>query len=463
VSDLSAARALAPPSLAAHAAIARTALRQALSERTALVGRLAFYAILLLVFSRLWQAVAERGALGSVGTRDLLWYLAITEWIVLALPPLHLDIEADLRSGDLAAQLSRPVPYLSARLAGAAGDFALRSVSLGAAAVVIATWFAGGLPADPRGLLLAIPLGLLGSALGLLFLAWIGLFAFWLHDVSPIYWIWQSSSGWHSHQLRVRSPLRFAGALVGTNLRASFALRGAFLAQLAFMALNNVVWFSIWWLFFERFEQVRGWRVTDLMLLFGTVATAFGVTVVLAGGVRELARTIQDGELDALLTQPRSPLFQAIASRSVASGWGDALSGMVLVILSGYLDPGRLPLAAVAIAASATVFVSTGVLLHSLAFFAGRVDSFARQVFEFVLTISIYPESLFTGALQLMLYTLVPAGFIGFLPARLVREPSPLVLLAVLCGALAYASLAVLVFRAGLRRYTSGSRFTLRG
>src|SRR5688500_8985535 len=49
-----------------------------------------------------------------------------------------------------------------------------------------------------------------------------------------------------------RMTMRFFIALLQTNLRASFALRAAFWMQAGFMALNNVLFFTIWWILFDR-------------------------------------------------------------------------------------------------------------------------------------------------------------------------------------------------------------------
>ena len=74
----------------------------------------------------------------------------------------------------------------------------------------------------------------------------------------------------------MRSLLRFLAALVVTNWKACLALRGAFLVQAGAMALNNLLFFATWWIFFSRFEEVRGWQVGDMLALFGIVASGFG-------------------------------------------------------------------------------------------------------------------------------------------------------------------------------------------
>ena len=177
-----------------YAAVAGTAVRQSLGERSALLGRMGFYALILFIFSRLWAVVGERAPIPGATPRDLLWYLALTEWVVLSFPLIHLHIEADVQRGDIAYRLPRPISYLGARLAEEAGDFLVRFVTLGAAGFVLACTLAGGLPTDPSGLLLSVPLVVLAGWVGLCFHAAIGLSSVWLQDCSPVYWIWQKAA-----------------------------------------------------------------------------------------------------------------------------------------------------------------------------------------------------------------------------------------------------------------------------
>jgi ABC-2 type transport system permease protein len=122
-----------------------------------------------------------------------------------------------------------------------------------------------------------------------------------------------------------------------------------------------------------------------------------------------------------------------------------------------------LPLVAVAIAASALVFVATGIVFFSLAFWLGKVETVARQLWELLITFALYPEPLFGGVLRLALFTVLPAGFVGYLPVRVVHAPTFLNVALLVTGAAAYLAVAVLVFDRGLRRYASGSRFSTFG
>ena len=257
--------------------------------------------------------------------------------------------------------------------------------------------------------------------------------------------------------------LAFARALIATNLKAALALRGAFVIQVVFMLLNNGTFFVFWWALMHQVSALRGWRLGDIQLLFGVVAAGFGLAVTVAGGVRHLGRFIEEGYLDTLLTQPRSVLVYALGVRSQPSGFGDLLSGMLFIAWSGQVSWRMVPIVLAVILASALVFVASGIVFFSLAFWLGRVETLARQLWELLITFSLYPEPLFGGMLRLALFTILPAGFVGYLPARVVHAPSLLHVSLLAVGAGTYLALAVVVFDRGLRRYASGSRFSTFG
>ena len=260
----------------------------------------------------------------------------------------------------------------------------------------------------------------------------------------------------------MRRTAGFLVALIATNVKASFALRGAFFIQAAAMLLNNLIFFVMWWIFFDRFHEVRGWRLPDMLAIYGTIAGAFGLSVVLMAGTRDLTRLIVEGDLDSFLGLPKSPLLQAAASRSQASGWGDMASAVLLIGLSGYLSPGRALAGSIGILCGATVFTATTIVLHSLAFWLGNTGTLSQQASEFLVLFSAYPKTIFSGALKVALFTIIPAGFIAYLPVDLIRAPNATLLATVVVSAVVYAALAGWVFDRGLRRYESGNRFGVR-
>jgi ABC-2 type transport system permease protein len=179
----------------AVAAFAQLGWRQVASERLALAGRAVLYVVVLGIFWRLWQAT-PLGELAppAPDAAGLLWYLAITEWIVFSGGLPYCDVEADIASGQIAVALQRPVSYGIATLARWGGGAAYHLVVLGAVGIGAAWYLTGTIPltlAMAPGLVLS---GCLAVAMILLCHLQLGYLATWLASAAPAFWIWQKST-----------------------------------------------------------------------------------------------------------------------------------------------------------------------------------------------------------------------------------------------------------------------------
>jgi ABC-2 type transport system permease protein len=176
--------------VAKYVAFGRVAAAQVRHERSDLAGRVVFFAVILGVFSSLWRAAAEAGLPMGANPKQLLWYLAITEWITLSTPQIHLDLQDTIRRGDVIYRLGRPASFVLGELAAGVGQLAVRLPVLGLAAVVCAAWFTGWVP-SLAALAIVVPFGIAAAMMLTALHVWIGLLAFWLQDVSPVYWVCQ--------------------------------------------------------------------------------------------------------------------------------------------------------------------------------------------------------------------------------------------------------------------------------
>jgi ABC-2 type transport system permease protein len=244
-------------------------------------------------------------------------------------------------------------------------------------------------------------------------------------------------------------------------VRASFADRTNFLLQSLSMVVNNGFMLVLWFMFFAGFRSVGGWRLADMALLIGLIMSIVGVAGIAFGGYRDMAATILSGEIDALLTQPRSVLARLLSRDSSPSGWGDFVTAIVILVAFAGLSWRDLPLFAVGWLSGLIIYIAVAITFASLAFWISGARSLARDMTEFVILVSTYPGSIYSGASKLIAYTLLPAGFIVLTPVRLLRHPSFETLAVVVGAAAVYVAIAVGAFHIGLRRYRRGATPTM--
>jgi len=262
---------------------------------------------------------------------------------------------------------------------------------------------------------------------------------------------------------RIHNYLGLAAAYTRLNLNAQLAYRGAFAAQVLAMLLNDGVWVVFWTLFFTRFPVLRGWSVQDVLAIWAITAAGFGLAHAIYGNALDLAGVIVRGQLDAWMLYPRALLPHMLLGRMSASAWGDALFGYAVYFIFVRPDLAHALLFIGLSLAVALLFVGFSVLTGSLSFFLGNASGLADQWRFAMLTFSTYPAVLFDGAIKIVLYTLVPAGFVSYLPVQALRDLSLSNAALAAAGAFAILMAGVAVFYLGLRRYESGNLMEMRG
>lgn len=251
-------------------------------------------------------------------------------------------------------------------------------------------------------------------------------------------------------------------ALVDTWLAAwaeAWSNRRGFWFQVVVMVLNDAMWLVFWILFFREVGEIRGWDLDQLIVLQAILTTGGGITLGLLANARRLGPLILDGGLDAALALPRHALATILVRRVQPINVGDVLFGIALFGLFGDPTPTRTAVYAAGVVIATVMFTSCLVLAGSTAFWLGRPDA-GELGFHAVLLFPSYPVDVFTGVTKVLMFTVIPAGFITGLPTELVEEFDPAIFAATAAVATAFATAAVLVFDRGLRRYTSGAMWT---
>lgn len=162
-----------------------------LKNYKALIGLSIFLMTCLVIFAHLWKIAAAKTGTVNFSPEELLWYIAFNEWVLVSIPDTEEQMEDDLRSGRLSYLLPRPISYLGSTFATSLGALTGNLLVLGVITFLFTWMQVGALPFPLFGLPVTLVLGFAAGIVAIIFQMLIGLSAFWLHEVSPFYWLWE--------------------------------------------------------------------------------------------------------------------------------------------------------------------------------------------------------------------------------------------------------------------------------
>jgi ABC-2 type transport system permease protein len=174
-----------------------TAFRISITVQLAYPGELwmrtVFLVLIMFIFSSLWHttyAEMGRSTLGGFSLTQMLWYLALTESLILSRPRDSFRVDEEVRTGDLAYALARPYNFLLYRYAQVLGE---RLVRLGVnltAAVPLALAFSRGVGVSLPGLVPGLAAVLTAISIDYLLVMALCLLAFWVEDTASFLFVY---------------------------------------------------------------------------------------------------------------------------------------------------------------------------------------------------------------------------------------------------------------------------------
>lgn len=263
--------------------------------------------------------------------------------------------------------------------------------------------------------------------------------------------------------LMVAKYIKLSFELVKHNLSAVLEYRIAFTMQAFGMVINNICWVLFWGIFFEVYSGPSHWDFQDTILIFSIACFAVGVFDVFFSGAMLLSRNIYSGELDYYLGVPKNPLWLVSMSRMNFSGFGDLVSGIVFFIYFVEFSYSSLILFLFLGIFSALGLLGFVIITQSVSFFIGNFEDGARELFWSIITFGMYPLTSFSGAIKILICSLLPAFIIFGLPVRILQHFNGYDLVTLIAAIGLLLSLGVVLFNVGLRRYESGSLMQIRG
>jgi ABC-2 type transport system permease protein len=252
---------------------------------------------------------------------------------------------------------------------------------------------------------------------------------------------------------------------IGQYAKGRLEYRWDFLAGLVSDLLYQVVAVVFLLVVFQQVPELNGWRKEEVFFIYGYFLWPYAFFGALSGGLWDFAdRYLIRGELDRLLIRPASPLFQLILEGVELEPLLGLVTGTAIMIWSGrglglairWYDPLVMLVLTVG---STLVYVGIYLALAAIGFWYDGRTGILPLMWN-LNQYGRYPVGIYNRVLRILLSWVLPFAFAGFFPAAYFLRREAFVGWAVatpLMGA-AFGGMAVLIWRAGLKRYhSSGS------
>jgi ABC-2 type transport system permease protein len=214
---------------------------------------------------------------------------------------------------------------------------------------------------------------------------------------------------------------------------------------------------------YEHTQSIAGWNKYEMILLLGT---SMLIQRFLMGffwsSIFEMGRNVRTGNFDFFLAQPGNVMFMATTRKIDPDGLLNSLVAAAIVIyalrqLHIHPSVGDVVLYLLMIFCGLVIHYSILVMSISLVFWLTSAQGVEGTYF--VLTeFSRLPKQAFTGVARVLFVWLLPVVVVSNAPASTILRRFDWTLAGWLGGvALLWFAIAVIVFHAGLRRYTSAS------
>lgn len=241
------------------------------------------------------------------------------------------------------------------------------------------------------------------------------------------------------------------------NLKCSIEYRTSFFVQVIGMIINNSSFLFFWWIIFNNVNNISGYTFSNVMILWGLASSTYGFTYILFGNVSNLSEIIISGALDSYLIQPKDVVLNVCSSKTTVSAWGDLIYGFILFGISGSFNISNLLLYSLFVLVGGLIFFACMLTVNSLSLYFGNIEN-SKRIFEmFFITFSTYPEGIFGKYIRMLFYSIIPVGFMAYMPVGIMQNFSLYKTLLVVGASIIYIFIAYTIFYCGLKKYESGN------
>ncbi len=217
--------------------------------------------------------------------------------------------------------------------------------------------------------------------------------------------------------------------LLATSIKARMEYKVSFLFYIFAILTFYAGQFGLLFVLLNRFHEIKGWTVGEMIFLYSLQAFAFGFTNLIFSQLVDFDKMIVAGEFDRVLVRPLSPLGQVVFSRFEMSTVAHFIIGFTTLYFGSHFADiewtiYKILLFPVIIMGGVMIAGGIRLIVTSVAFWTLRNRSLVHTVIFSSKEFINYPINIYNTGIQFFLTFIFPISFINFYPAHFFLDRS---------------------------------------
>ncbi len=167
---------------AKYRAVFTISFKQAWANKANLSGLLFFLFILLFIYNRLWVVIGVQDNVSGLNA-TYIWYLLLAEMIILSSPKMERILFEDIRSGNMAYYINKPISFFLMRYVEGLGNMTVSFLIMGGFGTLITLLLTGNPPFAWIHFPFIFLMCYLSSVINVLIYAGVGLCGLWMDSI----------------------------------------------------------------------------------------------------------------------------------------------------------------------------------------------------------------------------------------------------------------------------------------